>query len=428
MVTPEEDVEAHALRKMGWSISAIARHLGRDRKTVRDYLAGKREMGVRRRPGPDTFEPVQEYIRVRLTDDPHVWATALYDEVGKLGYDMSYPSFVREIRNRRLRPHCEACAGVKGRPTIEIEHRPGEEIQWDWVELPAPWGGDAHLLNGALSYSSKARGVFAETEEQPQLVEAIDGVLRRLGGTAKVWRFDRMGTVVNIGTDHVLASFAAVAKYYGVGLAICPARHGNRKGVVEKQNDFSARRWWRTANVSDRFDAQLALDHFQTTIGDSRPRGDSTVGKVAATEPLLELPAHPYPATVVQKRIVDDHALVAYNGNKYAVLPGMVGTTVEVRQRLGSGSVEVFSAARVELASHRLRVPGAGEIVRTEHHLAALEEAVLAAFSTAPACRRKDNRPPSPEALAIAAQLAGMDTRPVTVDLDRYAEWAQVTR
>ncbi|MCX4781631.1 hypothetical protein [Streptomyces sp. NBC_01264] len=29
---------------------------------------------------------------------------------------------------------------------------------------------------------------------------------------------------------------AAVAKYYGVGVDICPPRRGNRKGVVEKAN------------------------------------------------------------------------------------------------------------------------------------------------------------------------------------------------
>jgi transposase len=37
MLTREEDVDAHALRRQGWTISAIARHLGRDRKTIRAY-------------------------------------------------------------------------------------------------------------------------------------------------------------------------------------------------------------------------------------------------------------------------------------------------------------------------------------------------------------------------------------------------------
>ena len=34
MITQGEDVEIHALKLQGWSISAIARHVGRDRKTV----------------------------------------------------------------------------------------------------------------------------------------------------------------------------------------------------------------------------------------------------------------------------------------------------------------------------------------------------------------------------------------------------------
>ena len=50
MITREEDIDAHALRRQGWTISAIARHLGRDRKTIRAYLRGDREAGVRARP------------------------------------------------------------------------------------------------------------------------------------------------------------------------------------------------------------------------------------------------------------------------------------------------------------------------------------------------------------------------------------------
>ena len=53
MLSREEDVEAGALRAQGWSISAIARHLGRDRGTVRSYLNGERTPGVRRRTGEE---------------------------------------------------------------------------------------------------------------------------------------------------------------------------------------------------------------------------------------------------------------------------------------------------------------------------------------------------------------------------------------
>ena len=42
MLTREDDIDVHALRRQGWTISAIARHLGRDRKTIRAYRNGRR--------------------------------------------------------------------------------------------------------------------------------------------------------------------------------------------------------------------------------------------------------------------------------------------------------------------------------------------------------------------------------------------------
>ena len=74
-------MEVHALKNRGWSISAIARHLGRDRKTVRSYLEGERAPGRRRQAAPDPLAPFEGYIRARFGDDHNLWATALFDEV-----------------------------------------------------------------------------------------------------------------------------------------------------------------------------------------------------------------------------------------------------------------------------------------------------------------------------------------------------------
>ena len=146
MITREEDIDAHALARQGWTISAIARHLGRDRKTIRAYLRGDREAGVRAPAAADPFGPFAAYCKARLAEDPHLWATTLFDEVTGLGYDRSYPTFTRALRARGLRPHCEPCHPAKDRAVAVIEHPPGDETQWDWVELPGPpadWGAGA---------------------------------------------------------------------------------------------------------------------------------------------------------------------------------------------------------------------------------------------------------------------------------------------
>jgi transposase len=445
MFTGDEDVEATALRAQGWSISAIARHLGRDRQTVRDHLNGKRVPGERRRAEPDPFDRFVPYLRQRLVDDPHVWASALFDEVQALGFGLSYPSFTRGLRARELRPHCEACAGVKGRATIEIEHPPGEEVQWDWVELgEAPWHDDAHLLVGSLPCSGRFRGVFAESEDQAHLIEVIDEVLRRLGGTARRWRVDRMATVVDPGSGRLQPSFVPVAKHYAVSVVPCPPRRGNRKGSVEKSIDFATGRFWRTMTARTIVDAQAQFDRFCERIGDrrSRPiarleaivgadaaaalleargRRRPTVADLAELEPLAALPAAVYPATIEQTGKVGPSALVAFEGNAYSVPPGLIGMQVTVRHRLGAAGIEIVSPAGVLLASHRRERPGIGVVARAPEHDNALQAEVLAAFSTAPPCRRKTNRPPSAAARAEAARLLGsVHGDDVVVDLAAY--------
>jgi transposase len=427
MLTRGEDVEAHALRKRGWSISAIARHLDRDRKTVRSYLNGERVPGTRVRPdAPDPLADYEKYLVARFTDDHHVWGTVLFEEVKGLGYAQSYPTFVRQIRTRGLRPHCEACTGVKGRDTIEIDH-PGEEIQWDWFERRrAPWGGTAYVLLGTLPHSSRTRGVLAESMDQAHLIEAMDGVLRRLGGTPKIWRTDRLATVIRPGTKDVQATFAPVAKHYGAIVEPCPPRRGNRKGAVEAAVRFTSGRWWRTLGVASPEEAQASLDRFLAGPGDARerrtPSGQrTTVGALADAEPLLDLPTLPFPATVTVTRPVDDNATVAFRGNRYSVPPGLSGITLELRHRLASPTLEIHAASGILLASHRLAPAGAGTIVRTPEHRAALESVILSSFTTARPCDTKANRPPGPESLAEAARLLGAEGREVTVDLQDYA-------
>lgn len=417
MLTWEEDVEAHALRKKGWSISAIARHLGRDRKTVRGYLNGKRAPGGRAPAAPDLFAPYAGYCQIRLADDPHLWATALFDEVVALGYPGAYPSLTRALRSRRLRPHCEPCTASTGRDHTIISHPPGQEMQFDWLELPDPpahwgWGSTAHLLVGSLSHSSRMRAVLAENEDQAHLIEALHGLSVRHGGLPQRWRTDRMATVCHPGSGRLTASFAAVAKHYAVGIDICPSRHGNRKGVVEKGNHSLAQRWWRTLSEDlTVVQAQADLDRFCIRVGDARPRTHdgqrSTVGQLADTEPLQPLPATPYPATVQVQRIVSAQALVAFRGNSYSVGPGRAGTSVLVSYRLGAATLDISTPAGITLARHHREADGAGVLSRHDEHVAALKTAVLGQFSDRPPCRRKERRPPSAAALAQAEQIRG---------------------
>ena len=436
MLTREDDININALHEQGWTISAIARHTGRHRKTVRAYLTGARSPGVRERPGGDPFDQFVDYVTARLAEDPHLWALTLLDELQPLGFTGSYPTLTRQIRDRKLRPVCVACAGATGRANAIIDHPPGEETQWDWLELPDPpvsWGwSKACVLVGSLAHSGRWRGVLAPSMDQAQLVDGLDRVSRALGGVTRSWRFDRMATVCHSDSGKVTATFAGVAKHYGVSISICPPRSGHRKGVVEKINHSAAQRWWRTlADDLSVEQAQASLDQFANLRGDTRLRPTSTdrrasVVTVAATEALRPVPPIPYPAVLVEARQVSRQALVAYRGNRYSVPPELVAGTVTVSRRVGAEYLDIAThtgnGTDIVVARHRVAADGAGIDVRDHGHVIALDQAALAGASSARPHRRKERIPPGPAARAAAQLLLPINpTTPATVtDLSAY--------
>jgi len=276
MLTQENDVEIHALAARGWNQSAISRHTGRDRKTVRKYLAAGEEP-LLREAAASCLEPWRGYIAARFVDDPHLPAVTLLDELAAAGFQRSYPTLVRELRRTALRPVCLVCQQRRGKaPTTEIDHPPGEEIQWDWLELhTTPWEQPAFVLVGALSHSGRFRAVFCEQMTFGYLAGALHEILVGLGGTSLVWRVDRMATAVIPDTDRLNPQFAQVAKHYGVDVAVCPPHRPQRKGVVEAAIKFIGGRWWRTAKAASMREAQQSLDTFTLSISDRRGRRGS---------------------------------------------------------------------------------------------------------------------------------------------------------
>ena len=362
------------------------------------------------------------YATARLLDDPHLWVRTLCDELEDLGYAMSYQTLTRQIRDRKLRPVCHACLTATQRPNAVIDHPPGEETQWDWVDLPNPaawgWGSMAHLFVGTLACSGKWRGVLAAEMTQPQVVAGLDRVCRGLGGVSRVWRFDRMATVCHPESGRVTASFAGVAKHYGVSVAICPPRRGNRKGGVEKSNHTAAQRWWRTlAEELTPEQAQDNLDKFCRLRGDTRLRptadGKASVATVASSEGLHPMPARPYPAILTCERVVSRQALVSYRGNRYSVPPELAAAQVSVTQVLGADVIDVVTASGITIARHHLAADGTGAMVRDHGHIYALEQAAMAGANTGRPHRRKERIPPGPDARAAAATLRALAT-PIT--------------
>jgi transposase len=436
MLSEEDDVDIHALRRQGMTISEIARRTDHDRKTIRAYLSGQRTPGVRQRAVPDVFDGFVSYVTARLVEDPHLWVITLLDELRPLGYAGSYPSLTRQIRDRGLRPVCVACAHVTKRPNAVIEHPPGEETQFDWVELPNPptsWGfprKKAYALVGSLAHSGVWRGVLSPSMDLPHLLAAMTTLLALLGGLTRDWRFDRMTTVLKQGTNDLTPMFAAFAKHHAVTVIACRPRSGNRKGVVEKNNHTAAQRWWRT--VPDELTIEGAQASFEAFAAgqDDRPReagtGTTTAKVMLAAERLRPLPPTVFPVIVTEERTATRQALIDWRGNRYSVPPELAAAKVTISQRLGAKTIDIATTSGAVVARHRVAEPGLGVTIRDTGHVTALEAIALASAPPGRPHRRKERIPPGTAALRAAAALAGT-TEPATtvISLAAYEQAAK---
>ncbi len=92
MIRLREIVLIQDLKRQGLSVSAIARQVGCDRKTVRKYLDLGLEAPVYgpRLPRGSKLDGYHNYLRERVTQYPDLSGRRLMREISEMGYDGGY--------------------------------------------------------------------------------------------------------------------------------------------------------------------------------------------------------------------------------------------------------------------------------------------------------------------------------------------------
>jgi transposase len=104
------------------TISAIARQMGIDRKTVRNAL--KEPLPAGQPPSaPSVLDPYKDYLRGRL-EVADFTAQRLYQDIQAQGYRASYNLVKRFVAPLRADRHRQA--------VIRFETQPGQQAQVDW--------------------------------------------------------------------------------------------------------------------------------------------------------------------------------------------------------------------------------------------------------------------------------------------------------
>jgi transposase len=343
--------------EQGWSISAIARHLNLDRKTVRTWLRRGQWMPYRRAVRPDTLLAAHgEFLR-RRAPEVQFSARILYQELTRdHGFTGSYDTVKRFVAPLRdLIRHAEPCQ-------TRFETPPGQQSQVDWGEAKVhfrdlPFG--VHLFVLTLGYSRRAFYRACPNEQLAQFLDAHELAFEHFGGVTEEILYDRPRTVCTRDADGKRvwnATFKAFADHWGFEPRVCRAYRPQTKGKVESGVKYVKRNFLPGRHFIDIADFQAQLDDWNASIADVRVHGTTHERPVDrfATERSALRPITGHGRFRLQRRlarIVAEDYLVSFETNRYSVPFHLIGQTVECL-RVGE-ELHIFHRDRL-VATHPL--------------------------------------------------------------------------
>jgi transposase len=183
------------LHRQGVSVSAIARQVGLDRKTVHKYI----ERGLEppsygpRPPRMGKVAAFSRYLRERLAAFPQLSGRRLHRELRELGYTGGYSiltDFLREIRPIEPAPF-----------EVRFETPPGRQAQVDFAHFRTVFTDEPGteriiwLFSLVLGHSRMLWGRFVLHQDLPTLLRCHAAAFDALGGVPEHILYDRMRTV-----------------------------------------------------------------------------------------------------------------------------------------------------------------------------------------------------------------------------------------
>lgn len=347
--------EMRQAKAAGMSISAIAREMGLDRKTVRTAL------------GSEHWRPYSRPNRSSMLDEHMDWLRQRAPQV-----NFSARILHQELRLQRGFAGCYELVKVAVRPLraqavsvaltqCRFETEPGEQAQVDWGQIKVCFGEQpvrVHVFVMTLGYSRRG---FAEgflNERLGNVLAAHEHAFAHFGGRCETLLYDRMRTVVHHERDRsrLNTTFDAFAQHWGFRIRLCQPYRAKTKGKVESGVKYVKRNFvpGRTFRDLEDFNAQL-LDWLTQVSGvrlhgttHQRPidRFQLEAAHLAAT---ASQPS--FLQAMVRERVVAEDWLVSIDGNRYSVPFGLIGKTVQV---VREGTHWVIRHAGQEVARHEV--------------------------------------------------------------------------
>ena len=326
------------LYRQGLGVSAIARQLGIDRKTVRkDIKHGLKAPAYGpRRPRPTRLAPFEPYLRERVLAFPGLTGQRLLREIRARGYEGGYTAvtdFLREVR-----PPAET--GHERR----FETPPGHQAQVDFAQFQTVFTDEPDvarivwLFSLVLGHSRLIWARFGMHQDLQSVLRCHMAAFEALGGTPEEILYDRMKTAVT-GEDAqggivYNRSLIEFARHYGFHPRACRPYRPKTKGKVERPFRYIRQDFFLARSFRNLDDLNAQLRHWLDTV--ANPRTHATTGRVI-TEAFAEeksclkpLPPAPFRCVLKLERRISHDGMVSVGGNLYSVPDTTTKRVVEI--------------------------------------------------------------------------------------------------
>lgn len=371
MVGKERWEQIQRLRAAGQSVSAIARQLELDRKTVRYWLRQSEWRPYRRAGKDETVLSAHRAWLVRRAPQVSYSARILYQElVSQRGYQGGYDTV--KIAVRPLREEAALAALTQRR----FETGPGQQAQIDWGQIKVRFETGAavvHIFVMTLGYSRRAYVEGFEHERLASLLAAHEHAFEHFGGRCAELLYDRMRTVI-LGTEAGKArwnpTFEAFAKHWGFESRVCRAYRAQTKGKVESGVKYVKGNFVPGRVFRDLDDFNEQLRQWSQDIADVRIHGTTHQRPIErfAQEAAALVPCAgqaSFLQAMVRERVVAEDWLISIDSNRYSVPCRLIGKTVQVVRAGGLWQIrhrgELVAEHAVLAGRHQLSMlPGHG--------------------------------------------------------------------
>ena len=361
----------------GLSQRGIARRLGCDRTTVRKALAMPRPPDeTTRAKRSSILDPHKKKIDALVTQFPELSAVRIWEEIrkGPDGYSGSVITVRRYVR--KIRP-------ARGRVYQEVHYDPGQAMQVDWGECGRikveNTSRKVSVLVAVLCYSRLCYIEFTLSQRKAEFYRAVVHALEFFQASPRRIIFDNLRAAVVNGSGRnacLHPEFLALCGHFCLEPIACARRDPESKGIVEagvryvKYNALQGR----AEELTTWPDYQELAVRWRDEVANLRlhqATGQRPIDRFEQERSCLRaLPPLPFDTDEIVATLVNSHARVRFDGNRYSVPPDYVGKPVTIRA--GAESLRVIHEGR-EIARHQRSYARGQRICQTEHKLQALQ-------------------------------------------------------